>query len=229
GREVIRGVTFCVNPGEHVALIGPSGAGKTTLADLLMGLQQPKSGSIRLDGESLDRVDRGSIHLAVRAVAADETLFRATMRDNIRYGRFDATDDEIADAAERAGLGPLLTRLREGLETEIGEGGITLSAGERQRVLLARAFIARPRVLILDEATANLDYVTEASVKKALAVLGQGRTMITIAHRRAMLTDVDRVIVVRDGAIEQDGSPEELLRSGGFYADMIRWDESPPQ
>jgi ABC-type multidrug transport system fused ATPase/permease subunit len=227
GREVIRGVTFCVRPGEHVALIGPSGAGKTTLADLLMGLQQPNAGCIRLDGEPLDRVDRGSVHLAVRAVASDETLFRESVRDNIRYGRFDATDEEIVAAAERAGLASLLKRLPQGLETEIGEGGITLSVGERQRILLARAFVARPRVLILDEATANLDFLTEASVKEALAILGQGRTMITIAHRRSMLTDVDRVIVIRDGAIEQEGSPEELLRSGGFYADMVRWDQAP--
>lgn len=142
--------------------------------------------------------------------------------------RFDATDEDIVIAAERAGLCSLLMRLRDGLETEIGEGGITLSAGERQRILLARAFIARPRVLILDEATANLDYRTEVSVKEALAVLGRGRTMITIAHRRSMLSDVDRVIVIRDGASEQEDTLEALIRAGGYFADMMRADEPSP-
>jgi ABC-type multidrug transport system fused ATPase/permease subunit len=227
GRDVVRNVSFCIQPGEHVALIGPSGAGKTTLVNLLMGLHPPRSGVIRLDGEPLDRVNPDSVHLAVRAVASDEWLFRTSVRENIRYGRFDATDEDIAAAAERAGLGELLARLPQGLETEIGEGGVTLSAGERQRVLLARAFLARPRVLILDEATANLDYHTEAAVKQALDVLGRNRTMITIAHRRSMLRDVDRVIVIRDGAVEQEGTPEELMRAGGYYADMMRADEAP--
>ncbi len=225
GRDVVRNVSFRIQPGEHVAIIGPSGAGKTTIVEMLMGLHPAKSGVIRLDGEPLDCVDPESIHHAVRAVASDEWLFRTSVRENIRYGRFDATDADVIEAAERAGLGALLDRLPNGLETEIGEGGVTLSAGERQRVLLARAFIARPRVLILDEATANLDYYTESAVKRALDVLSRSRTMITIAHRRSMLSDVDRVIVIRDGAVEQQGTPEELMRAGGFYADMMRADD----
>ena len=122
---------------------------------------------------------------------------------------------------------PLLSRLPEGLNTEIGEGGVALSAGERQRVLLGRAFVAKPRVLVLDEATANLDYRTEASVKDALAVLSRGRTTILIAHRRSMLTDVDRVMVLRDGRIEQQGTPAELLRRPGYFHDMMRQPETP--
>jgi ATP-binding cassette, subfamily B, bacterial len=221
-RPVLDAVTFCVQPGEHVALVGPSGAGKTTIADLLAGLYVPQSGEIRLDGQSVGRVQAASVHEAVRSVAADGTLFRASVRENIRYGRFDATDHEVVIAAERAGLSAVIARLPEGIDTEIGEGGITLSVGERQRVLLARAFVARPRVLILDEATANLDYRTEASVKKALEELGRGHTTITVAHRRSMLIDVDRVIVIRDGRIEQQGSPAELIRSGGYFSDLIR-------
>jgi ATP-binding cassette, subfamily B, bacterial len=205
-----------------VALIGPSGAGKTTIADLLAALYTPQSGEIRIDGQPVDGVEPASIHAAVRSVAADGTLFRASIRENIRYGRFDATDDDIAIAAEQAGLAALIARLADGLDTGVGEGGIALSVGERQRVLLARAFVATPRVLVLDEATANLDYRTEASVKKALAVLGRDHTTITVAHRRSMLIDVDRVIVLRDGRIEQQGVPGELLRTGGYFRDMMR-------
>jgi ABC-type multidrug transport system fused ATPase/permease subunit len=224
-RAVLVDVSFRIQPGEHVALIGPSGAGKTTIADLLAGLYTPGAGTIRLDGQPLNGVSPASIRAAVRSVAADGTLFRASIRENIRYGRLDASDPEIDEAAEAAGLLPLLSRLPEGLNTEIGEGGVALSAGERQRVLLGRAFVAKPRVLVLDEATANLDYRTEASVKGALAVLSRGRTTMLIAHRQSMLTDVDRVMVLRGGRIEQQGTPAELLRQPGYFHDMMRQPE----
>jgi ATP-binding cassette subfamily B protein len=222
---VLVDISFRIQPGEHVALIGPSGAGKTTIADLLAGLYTPRSGTIRLDGQPLNRVSPASIRAAVRSVAADGTLFRASIRENIRYGRLDASDPDIDEAAAAAGLLPLLSRLPEGLNTEIGEGGVALSAGERQRVLLGRAFVAKPRLLVLDEATANLDYRTEASVKDALAVLGRGRTTMLIAHRRSMLTDVDRVMVLKGGRIEQQGTPAELLRRPGYFQDMMRQPE----
>jgi len=220
-RPVLIDVSFRIAAGEHVGLIGPSGAGKTTIADLLAGLYAPRSGTIRIDGQSLDAVSPESLRSAVRSVSTDGTLFRASIRANIQYGRLDARDAEIVEAAREAGLARLLTRLPDGLDTAVGEGGVALSAGERQRVLLARAFVARPRVLVLDEATANLDYRTEASVKKALMVLGRGRTTLVIAHRRSMLTDVDRVLVLKNGRVVQQGTPGELLHQAGYFHDMM--------
>jgi ATP-binding cassette subfamily B protein len=170
-------------------------------------------------------VSPSSVRAAIRGVAADGTLFRLSIRENIRYGRLDATDEDVRTAASMAGLDTVVQQLEEGLDTLIGERGVELSVGERQRVLLARAFIGRPTVLVLDEATANLDFRTESSVKEALALLAHGRTTLLIAHRRSMLSEVDRVIVLRDGRIEQDGSPEELLNQDGYFRDMVRASE----
>ncbi len=220
-RRVLDGVSFRLRPGERVALVGPSGAGKTTLTDLLVALYRPALGEIRVDGQSLNAVRPSSVRTFIRGVAADGLLFKGTITANIRYGRLDATDEEIAEAAGLAGLSPVLERLPDGLETMIGERGVELSVGERQRVLLARAFAARPTILILDEATANLDFKTEERIKEALERLSRGRTTLLIAHRKSMLTDVDRVLVLRDGRIEQDGSPQELLRSDGYFRQMM--------
>jgi ATP-binding cassette subfamily B protein len=157
-------------------------------------------------------------------------LFRMTIAENIRYGRFDATEAEVMDTARMAGLGPLLERLPEGLATPIGERGVELSMGERQRVLLARAFIGRPLILLLDEATANLDFKTEAAVKEAINVISEGRTTLVVAHRRSMLSDVDRILVLRGGKVEQDGSPAELLSVDGYYRQMMTAEDAggPP-
>lgn len=224
-RKVLDRVSFHLRAGERTALVGPSGAGKTTVTDLLVGLYKPQSGKILVAGQPIDAVSPSSVRTAIRGVAADGTLFRMSIRENIRYGRLRATDDEVREAATLAGLDAVVERLEEGLDTVVGERGVELSVGERQRVLLGRAFVARPTVLILDEATANLDFRTEASVKEALARLSHGRTTLLIAHRRSMLTDVDRVIVLRDGRIEQDGSPEELLSREGYFRDLVRASE----
>jgi ABC-type multidrug transport system fused ATPase/permease subunit len=226
-RRVLDGVTFHIRAGEHVGLVGPSGAGKTTIIDLLAGLYQPDSGAIRIDGQRLDDVAPSSVRAAVRSVAADGTLFRMTVAENIRYARQEASDAEVAGAARLAGLEPLLQRLPEGLATPIGERGVELSVGERQRVLLARAFLARPAVLLLDEATANLDFKTEEAVKEALETISKGRTTVVVAHRRSMLTDVERALVLRDGRIEQDGTPAELLAVDGYFRQMIRAADAP--
>jgi ABC-type multidrug transport system fused ATPase/permease subunit len=225
GRPVLEGISFRIEPGQHVGLIGPSGAGKTTLTDLLIGLYPPQSGEILIDGQAVTQVSPSSLRRAIRGVATDGVLFRMSIADNIRYGRFDAGDDEVQDASRLAGLEPLLERLPEGLATPIGERGAELSAGERQRVLLARAFLARPTVLILDEATANLDFRTEESVKAAMQQISHGRTTIIVAHRKAMLTDVDRVLVLRRGVIEQDGPPAVLIEQPGYFRDMMRAQE----
>jgi ATP-binding cassette subfamily B protein len=220
-RPVLNGVSFRIAPGERVGIVGPSGAGKTTLTDLLVGLYTQQAGTIRVDSQALAEVSPSSLRGAVRGVAADGTLFRSTIRENIRYGRLAASGADVEEAAGLAGLGPLLDRLPDGLETTVGERGVELSVGERQRVLLARAFVARPTVLVLDEATANLDFRTEATVKEALERIARGRTSLIIAHRRSMLTEVDRVLVLRDGKIEQDGPPEVLRARPGYYRDMM--------
>jgi ABC-type multidrug transport system fused ATPase/permease subunit len=227
-RRVLDGVSFHVRAGERVGLVGPSGAGKTTITDLLAGLYHPDSGAIRIDGQSLGEVAPSSVCAAVRSVAADGMLFRMTVAENIRYARQEASDEEVAEAARLAGLEPLLSRLPEGIATPIGERGVELSVGERQRVLLARAFVARPVVLLLDEATANLDFKTEEAVKQALETLSKGRTTVVVAHRRSMLTDVDRVLVLRGGHIEQDGPPAELLEVEGYFRQMMNAADARP-
>ena len=225
-RPVLDGISFRVAPGERVALVGPSGAGKTTLTDLIAGLYRPQRGTIRVDGVDLATVSPASVQRHIRGVAVDGMLFRGSIADNIRYGRFQATDQEVADAVKLAGLARLVERLPEGLDTLAGERGVQLSAGERQRVLLARAFLAQPTVLLLDEATANLDYRTEAAVKKALERVARGRTTLIVAHRKSMLTDVDRVVVIREGKVEQDGPPEQLRLVDGYFRQMMEADNA---
>ena len=220
-RLVLRDVSFRIPAGQHVALVGPSGAGKTTLTDLLFGLYSPQEGEILVDGQRLADISPTSVRRAIRGVAVDGALFQAKIADNIRYGRLEASDAEVDEAARLAGLAPLLERLPDGLATEVGERGAELSAGERQRVLLARTFLSRPTILVLDEATANLDFRTEASVKEAMGVISHGRTTIVISHRRSMLTDVDRVLVLKGGTIEEDGPPSELLAKPGYFCDMM--------
>ena len=224
---VLNGVSFELKGGQRTAIVGPSGAGKTTVTDLLVALYRPQAGEIFIDDQSLSHVSSPSIRSAVRGVAADGTIFRLSIADNIKYGREDAPDHTIREAAELAGLTPVITRLPDGLDTIVGEQGVELSLGERQRILLARAFIARPSILILDEATANLDFRTEAAVKQALEQISQGRTTLIVAHRRSMLTTVDRVLVLRNGRIEQDGTPAELMSREGYFRDMMSAEENP--
>lgn len=221
-RPVLKGVTLTVAAGEHVALVGPSGVGKTTLTDLLVGLYAPQRGEIRVDGQSVRDVSPASLRAAIRGVSPEGMIFRLSIRDNIRYGRLAASDAEVDEAARLAGLGKVLANLPDGVETVIGERGVELSMGERQRVLLARAFLAGPEVLILDEATASLDFRTENAVKDALRAISRGRTTLLVAHRRSMLTEVDRVLVLRHGRIEEQGTPAALVAAGGYFQQMMQ-------
>jgi ABC-type multidrug transport system fused ATPase/permease subunit len=217
-REVLHGVSFTLEPNTVTALVGPSGSGKTTLTDLLLRLYEPTAGTITIEGQPLALLDPAAVRRAISVVAADGAVFRGSLLDNIRYKRPEATDEEVQAAALSAGLGRTLERLPNGLQTEIGEGGVGLSVGERQRLQLARVFVSTSRILILDEATANLDYATEAEVKTALNRMRRGRTTLIIAHRFSMVQDADHVIVLDAGEVVDSGTPHELMMRGGWFA-----------
>jgi ABC-type multidrug transport system fused ATPase/permease subunit len=220
GREVLKGVSFVFEPGKATALVGGSGAGKTTTVDLLMKLYEPVSGEIIIDGQNLGQLDASSVRKQVGIVATDGAVFRGTLADNIRYKRPGATDKEVEKAAYSAGLQTTLQRLPDGLQTIVGESGIGLSVGEKQRIQIARVLVAGPRILILDEATANLDYATEAEVKRTVEEIRKENTVIIIAHRYSMVRDADHVIVLSAGEVLEEGSPSALIAKGGWFADF---------
>jgi len=229
GREVLRGLNLKLEPGKITALAGPSGAGKTTTADLLLKLFEPWSGEILLDGQPLSEAGPSAVRAAIGVVATDGTVFRGTLAENIRYKRPQASDDEVRDAALAADLGRALERLPEGLATEVGEKGVGLSAGERQRLQIARMLVDRPRLLVLDEATANLDYATEMEVRSALESISPRPTMLIIAHRYTMMKNADYVYVINEGAVVEHGPPSELIGGEGWFAEMARQSGEAPE
>lgn len=220
GQPVLHAVDLHVAPGETIALVGPTGAGKSTIVKLLARFYDPTRGCVRLDDHDLRDVSLHSLRRQLGTVPQEPFLFAGTLRDNIAFGRPAATDEEVWEACEAVGLDPLVRRLPEGLDAPCHERGVTLSAGERQLLALARAFVARPRVLILDEATSNLDLATEAQVERALDTLLEGRTAILIAHRLATAMRADRIAVVHGGRIVELGSHSELVARRGRYADL---------
>ncbi len=221
-KPVLNGINLHIAAGETVAVVGSTGHGKSTLVQLLTRFYDPGSGSVTIDDHNLRSVTQDSLRRQVAVVPQDNVLFSGTIRDNLRLARPDATNDELDTAVRTLGADEILFALPLGLETECGAGGSKLSHGQRQLVCLVRAFLADPRVLVLDEATSAVDIHTERRLQRALARLCAGRTAVIVAHRLATIRDADRIVVIRDGCIVEQGAHQELLARGGAYAALYR-------
>jgi ATP-binding cassette, subfamily B, heavy metal transporter len=216
----LRDVSFVVKPGTRIGIAGPSGAGKSTILRLLFRFYDPVAGRVLIDGQDIRAITQQSLRDALALVPQDVALFNDTLRSNIAYAKPDASDDEIMDVAKHAHLDAFIRALPLGLDTRVGERGLKLSGGEKQRVGIARAMMKNPAILVLDEATSSLDSETEGEVQDALNDAAKGRTTITIAHRLSTIADADLIIVVDEGHIVQSGTHDDLLAQGGLYARM---------
>ncbi len=221
GKRVFRGnFELKIEGGEKVGLVGHSGAGKSTLVSLLLRRFELSGGSIRIDGQSVQEITLDSLRKAVAFVPQSTSLFHRSIIDNIRYGRLDASDEEVVAAAKLAQADSFIRELPEGYDTKVGERGVMLSGGQRQRISVARAVLRNAPILLLDEATSALDSVSEAAIQEALVGLMRDKTVIAIAHRLSTLRAMDRIVIVEDGQIVEDGNHEELIQLGGVYASL---------
>jgi ATP-binding cassette subfamily B protein len=221
-RQVLHDVSFRAEPGELVALVGPSGAGKTTISQLVTRMYDVQRGSVRVAGRDVREVTLASLRDVVGTVTQDAHMFHDTIRANLTYARPEATEDELWTAVESAQIADLVRSLPDGLDTLVGDRGYRLSGGEKQRLAIARLLLKAPSVVVLDEATAHLDSESEAAVQRALSTALSGRTSLVIAHRLSTIREADMILVIDDGRIVERGRHEDLLAAGGLYAELYR-------
>ncbi|MGC8971121.1 MAG: ABC transporter ATP-binding protein [bacterium] len=224
-RLILEDFNLHIEPSEKIGIAGPTGAGKTSITNLLLRFYKPQGGKILIDGIDIQKISNRSLRKLIAVVPQEPFIFSGTILENIRFGRLDATVEEVERACELACLSNLLSRLPKGLYTELGERGAGISVGEKQLISIARATLADPRILILDEATSNIDTETEKLIQIALQRLMEGRTSIIIAHRLSTIKEMDRIIVIQDGKITEMGTHEELLRNGGLYSHLVEISE----
>ncbi|WP_420539869.1 ABC transporter ATP-binding protein [Paenibacillus polymyxa] len=220
GNATLEAISFEAKPGEMIALVGPTGAGKTTLIQLLSRFYSPDKGTITLDGRDITTIERESLRSRMAFVLQDTFLFQGTIRENIRFGRLDATDEEVEQASKLANAHSFIMRMKDGYDKVLEANGSGISQGQKQLLAIARAILANPSILVLDEATSSIDTITEMKIQEGLERLMQGRTSFVIAHRLNTIRQADRILVLKDGRLEEQGSHEELLAHKGFYSDL---------
>ena len=221
--RVIKDLSLHIEQGKTVALVGPSGGGKTTICHLIPRFYEIEEGTISIDGIDIKDMTRLSLRKNIGMVAQDVFLFNGTIRENIAYGRLDASDEEIMDAAKKANIHDYIMTLDDGYDTNVGERGVKLSGGQKQRISIARVFLKNPAILILDEATSALDNATEMLIQQSLETLSEGRTSLVVAHRLSTIKNADEIIVLTKDGIEERGTHEELLANNGMYASLYQY------
>ena len=221
--KVLDKITLSIEKGKMLALVGPSGGGKTTFCNLIPRFYDVDNGDIRIDGKSIYDIKLDSLRKNIGVVQQEVFLYTGTIKENIKYGKQDASDEEVIEAAKKANIHEFIMGLKDGYDTYIGERGIKLSGGQKQRISIARVFLKNPPILILDEATSALDNVTEYLIQKSLEDLCKNRTTIVVAHRLSTIKNADEIIVLTDNGIEERGSHTELIEKGGIYTELNRY------